>query len=632
MKTLRKKMAELAQVATTENSIGEEKKKKKKGITHGIKKVFKNVTSPHPRPHSPVLPVKEELTAADIQKLIEGKKFWYASEGLVDLEHKIPVGTETEEKEKLEQLHDKLEIEVSQTIKDSLTIRDADLVKQAVQAIVVQEAEDDKCGNDLSTANKTRPKGWKKTWERAVKQSVEERLDKVLLESPMNESSSTLSQTSQLLGKAFKDDLISIATHYKACYPEEYDVCNTYAQHYHRILKSQIESIIQFELCNKDIHFLLCWVHNLYPNLILKHLNSVDESRLESLIPLHRIRQFENDFLPSEAESVGRHMNKALDLEVALWKDGKEPKKLGELYLSELHIDVIQCYDGGLKSAAEIKPELVERLAPLLAEELEKLLRRFKRLLGEFLEKNKTQASYQAICIANLNCCQHFREFVTHTDRKFTASRRQELMSIVKELEDAMYESMLQDLFIDLKSLFRRMSQGGNPFSYQTMKEIMKITGEFVSRFKTLCTPCHKDLILKIHFYLVKEHLTRILKKKVSQKNVQQLQTLANQIKENAALINDFFTFHGSEEEHLMAVLPKIAEIIRLQDLSAVQLEVATMVAAYPDIRNKQIEAILYIKGNLSRSETKSILKIADAVDRDPNKQKTKLFELIKSY
>ncbi|CAI9566833.1 unnamed protein product, partial [Staurois parvus] len=99
----------------------------------------------------------------------------------------------------------------------------------------------------------------------------------------------------------------------KACYPENFDVCNTYAQHYHRHIKTRTEEITQFELCEKDNYAVLCWVQNLYPNEILKNpklSGHTDDSRLECLLSHEAVRLLQNNFVRTERDSFSDHMNK----------------------------------------------------------------------------------------------------------------------------------------------------------------------------------------------------------------------------------------------------------------------------------------------------------------------------------
>ncbi|XP_077319844.1 tumor necrosis factor alpha-induced protein 2 [Lithobates pipiens] len=630
MKKIRIKMATVAPVQT-ENipEDGTNNRKKKKWYKKFIGKLI-----------PPIWPVQspgkeeKEITIEDVQKLIEEQHYAYASEGLIELEHKIVNGLEepTLHMKELEPLYEKLKAEVFRVIKNSITSTDQELLQEAIQAIVEQESEDSKCIPDLINEGSSRPKGWMQTWKECIRQTVEERIQDLPQGLPQENNLNgppTIIFPIITIGKLFKDDLIHLVTHLKACYPENFDVCNTYAQHYHQHIKIRTEEIAQFELCEKDNFAVLCWVQNLYPNEILKNpklADHIDDSRLEALLSLEVVRLLENNFLRNERDSYDEHMNKAINFEAELWKNEMEPKMLGPHYHSELQIDIIQCHVGSLRKAAEIRPELKDKLSAVLQINLYKILERYKKVFEEyifFMEKSKTQNFYRETCITHLNCCLGLRK-----EERLRQGSHQ-CIKLLLRLEDNIYDALLQDFFVDIKNNFKKMSQGSSPFSYQTMQNIIRIAETFMEPFHTLMDESYKVLSGKIHTFLVKEHLARILKRKVSYKSVQQMQTLATQIVENAELIDSFSVFYRSGEDWLKPALPKVAEIIRLQDLNAIQLEVATLVAAYPDIRNKQIEAILYMKGNLSRNEVKSILKTADMVERTVNDNQ-KLFESIK--
>nr|KAF6487998.1 TNF alpha induced protein 2 [Rousettus aegyptiacus] len=97
----------------------------------------------------------------------------------------------------------------------------------------------------------------------------------------------------------------------------------------------------------------------------------------------------------------------------------------------------------------------------------------------------------------------------------------------------------------------------------------------------------------------------------------------------NAALIQSFCTENGSSAAWLHQALPTLAEIIRLQDPSAIKIEVATYATCYPDFSKGHLSAILSIKGNLSNSDVKSIRSILD-VNMGVREPVKSLFSLIK--
>ncbi|XP_073494459.1 tumor necrosis factor alpha-induced protein 2-like [Phyllobates terribilis] len=633
MKNIKSRMAAVAQLATTENITGKKRNSadnghKKKGIFKGMIKAFTPRKSKEHHQET-----KKEPTVEDIEEQIDKKQLLDAAKNLIDLEDKILQDPLLQDKiEKVNALYGKLEKVVFQVVVDSVTQTNGDLLSQAVNVIVELEKEDAQHVPHRDYSNSPWPRGWRLKWEQCVENTVTDRFCD-LTNFLLDESTSSLSQNLATLGKILKQDLVQVVTHLKDHYPKDFDVCNIYAKNCYWYVVSQMELITGFQLADEDTYLLLCWVNNYYPNLILKDpvlIGHIDDSKLQDLLSPQVIRQLEATYVAYEIESVRSYMNRSLDVEMDRWKSEKEPDILGNCHHTELHIDIIQIYIGIIKKAGEINKEMVDKVSRFLPHEMGEFFKRYKSSVEEFLEKNKTHSFYKEIGVTNLNCCLHFRKFIDNKDTAFDVGMRQQMLSTILQCEDLTYDALFQELYRDLKAQFKRMSQGSNLCSYQIMQDIVKTAERFVSGFTTLCPPCYKDMIARIHLYLVKEYLIKLLKKKVRHNNALQLQTLAVQINENANLINDFCAAHKSEAEWLNHVISKIAEIIRLQDLSAIQLEVATMVEDYPDIGNKQIEYILYIKGNLSSKDIKSILKVANTVERRTS-SKPKLFELIKT-
>ncbi|KAE8586782.1 hypothetical protein XENTR_v10021764 [Xenopus tropicalis] len=619
-----------------QNGGGDQTVKKTHKIFHikAIKKYFYSKTptgDPNNQQNN-----HEDITAETIQRDIDQNLFCKASKDLIMLEQECYINTDDElhhdNIKQVESLYKVLEDMVFAVIKDSIKMDCENLLDQAVQAILEQEKENNRCISDIKANNPARPRKWKQKWISTVKESVDDRL-KELPKDETNNSSSSLSQSFTNLGKIFKKDLTHIVNHLKQHYPDDFDVCNSYAQHYHQAFLAHTSTITEFELGDKDTFFLLCWVHNIYPNDILKDpslAGHIDEARLKCLLPAQKIRDYESNYVSSEVLTVKSWINKSLDLEAQFWNVGKEPEKLDEAYHTELHIDVLQNFNGGVRRAMEISERLTNRLKPLLAAELVEFAKRYKSLFEEYLEKNKNQQYLWPIIIVNVNCCWNFRDFVTQNFNDAQLQRHKENMnSILLELEDLGYTVLLQNLFQDLKSHFKRISQGNGLCSYKVMSEIIEKVEKYMEPLTTLKKPCHQEMIGRVHFYVVTEYITRLMKKKVCLKNIDQLKTLANQIHENGKMIDDFFSSQDSPRIWLMPVISKIAEIIRLQDIGAIQIEVAALVEEYSDIGKKHLEGILYIKGNLSRQEVKSVVNILKYNGTKSNKNPP-LFSLIK--
>ncbi|XP_053553394.1 tumor necrosis factor alpha-induced protein 2-like isoform X2 [Bombina bombina] len=618
--------------STNENHINEqieEGSKHRSGVLKRIRKCVMRNLFPNDRATSPT---NKNITAETIEEKLLQKRYQDASKDLITLEHNICKLIDDKQREEkklqLEMLYEKLENEVFQVIKKSIT--QVDLMEQSIKAILEQEIEDsqyiENSGN--LTTNIGRPRKWRQKWKNVVKLSVQDRISQIP-ERPPGALKSSLSYTLGYLGRTCKNDLIYVVEALEQYYPDEFDVCNVYAQHYHQELKSIVEN---FEHEKKDIHLLLSWVFNIYPKKILNDaalVRHIDSTNLEPLLSQRKIREFEEYYLPYEVNSVRNWMNKSLDLEFELCNEDKEPVTLGEYYHSELQIDVIQIYNGGLKRAEEIRPELSKEISPLLAKELEAFLKRYKRVFEIYIKKNKSQQFFKAIVIANINCCRNFRDYINGKNIDLEAEMKQNMNLILQDFETLGNDILLKDLFLDLKEIFKKiMKRKSHRDHYESMIEIIKKTERHISPYNTLICPCYQNMMGKVHIHLVLEYVTRLLKKKVSIKNHNEQQNLATQICHTAALIEKFCS--ESNASWLNPLIHQLAEIISLKDVNAIQVEVAALANVYPDIEKKHIRALLHIKGDLSTEDVHTVLQILKTRNTENQHTNPSFFSLIK--
>ncbi|NXC43186.1 TNAP2 protein, partial [Penelope pileata] len=433
------------------------------------------------------------------------------------------------------------------------------------------------------------------------------------------------------VGKTMKEDLTVVANYIKQLYPPEFDVFSTYAKHYHHHFASQVKKAAESPLEDKDVYLLLSWVHNIYPKDMRKDrvlAEELEKVQLGSLLPSNLSKELENKYLESEEDAIKNLLSKCLEKEIQRWKEDKEPEKLNGHFQSELlAIIVIQSMYGSQKRAGDIRAALGEELSHRVSAELVAFLRSYKDAFEEFKEKSKKHRHYKPILIANINCCCNFRDY-TEKNMAEKDTNKERIFSILRDIETSSEDVLLQQLFAQLKPIYKKFTENKWESSNEIMNEIIKTTSKHISELRTLKDPFYHAIVEKIHIRLVKDYIVRLLKKKVSLKSPAQQQNLAQSISKNAADLEAFCTSNGSQATWLNAALPKLAEIIRLQDIGAIKIEVATLATTYPDIRKKHLEDFLHIKANLSRGELKSILGyLADSTA--PTPPSTPLFSSI---
>ncbi|KAF4800941.1 TNF alpha induced protein 2 [Turdus rufiventris] len=514
----------------------------------------------------------------------------------------------------IENVYEILKHKVFSTLKDSVLLAktNPDLLQQAVEALKEQEKEDQNymSENPPDQNIQFRPRKWKELWMTTVKESVEARM-KDTSRTPRTENLSAVGQNLLHMGKTMKEDLTVVAKYINKLYPPEFNVFSVYAEFYHNYFATQAKKDAESHLEDKDIYLLLSWVHNFYPKDMRKDhalAMELDKVKLGSLLPSSLSKELENKYLDSEEVTVKNSLSRCLDKEIQRWKEDKEPEKLNGHFQSELlGIFVIQSIYSSQNRAEDISKALGEELSHRLLKELPAFLRSYRDAFEDFKEKGKKHRYYKPILIANINNCWNFREYT----EKYVAEKHEskaDILSTLADIENSGFDVLLQQLFAQLKPMYKKFTENKWDSSSEIMNEIIKTTSKHISDFQTLKDPFYHAIIQKIHARLVKEYIVRLLKRKVSLKTPAQQQTLAQHISKNAADLEAFCTSNGSQATWLNSALPKLAEIIRLQDLGAIKIEVATLAKTYPDIRKKHLEAFLHIKANLSRNELKSIL------------------------
>ncbi|XP_044520563.1 tumor necrosis factor alpha-induced protein 2 [Gracilinanus agilis] len=630
----------------------EEKKKKKKGIRKMLNVINKGIrrkshSSPsdevpemEAKPDTPP-PTVEELYSALEQGQLE------VAHHLVRLERELAQdGSGMNEEElirqqsKVEALYTLLKIAVLRVLRWPKETEPG-LLLQALNIILEQEQEDRRVAAEArepSALVTTRPRRWLKLWQEGVQDSVEARMTRPHSMTPDGprpegkEASSEAAQSFLHMGKTMKEDLLFVAERLQPLYPAEFNVFHTYAMCYHNYFSAHVSSMAQFELSKQDTSLLLLWVQNLYPNEIINNVKlsgRLQEIGLGSLLPPKQIRRLEVNYLSDETASVQELMNEGLKLEVKKWSEDKEPIYLEGYFHSELPIDIIQIISGLQIKAENITIDLGKQIKPLLMTKFSSFLKSYQQAFVDFLEKGKQQKHYRAIIMANINNCLAFRTHIEKVSQTLKKEPSSFIFHPLPEIEQGGFNILLQDLFLVLKPLFKRLTQTRWATHEETVAEIIRITSERLPEFKALRKRYQEDIMEAIHLYLVKEYIIRLSKKRLVLRTADLQLTLAGQISMDATNIQHFCSQNGSPATWLEPALPTLAEIIRLQDTSAIKLEVATFANRFPDFSKGHLGAILTIKGNLSHSEIKSIKNILDVSTLVTDSSKS-LFSLIK--
>lgn len=509
----------------------------------------------------------------------------------------------------------------------------AERLRLALAVLAEQEREDAQVAAEpapgAAALAPTRPRGWLQLWRRGVAEVAAERLGR----RPAAGSTDSRSEAESAflhMGRTMKEDLETVAERLKPVFPAEFGVVATYAQSYHEHFAAHLAALTEFELCERDTYMLLVWVQNFYPNDILsspKLAGELQELQLGSLLPPRQIQLLEATFLSNEVANMKELMARALEVESQRWAEDAAPQRLDGRCHSELAIDVLQIVSQGQTKAERITPDLGSQMKQILLAELTNFLQSYQASFNDFLEQGRQLRNYRANVMANINNCLSFR---TSMEQNWQIPRDppSHLLAPLNELKGRGFNALLQTLFLELKPLFKRLTQTRWAAAEEVLEAILGTMVGRLPEFLELHDCFREELMETVHLHLVKEYITRLCKRRLVLKTAEQQQQLAKHVLANAELIHGFCTQNGSPAAWLHHALPTLAEIIRLQDPSAIKIEVAMYATWYPDFSKGHLSAILAIKGNLASSEARSIRNILD-VNSGVQESSRSLFSLI---
>ncbi|KAJ8410389.1 hypothetical protein AAFF_G00203700, partial [Aldrovandia affinis] len=481
---------------------------------------------------------------------------------------------------------------------------EVEALRSAVSTIVQEEAQDGRW-REVEEAPVWRPQRCRHTHDNLLRKLVEQRMDGTEEDASAAEKLSTsLKREVCNMGKRAQADLLKVVREVRACYPAEFDVCNTYARLYHQAFSDRLAKIAKSELDFNDLVYLLCWVYNYYPHDILKHKElekNIDCEALGPLLPESVVRPLEEKYLSNKENQVKVWVSNALRKEEDSWRSGPLPELISDYYFSNIAIDVIQMIDGAMRETTAVFSN--ESRCQRIVCQLEIFLMSYKKSLEEFMKGKGV--NIKAVLKANLVSIEQFKEHIVKFGDLLPEEKKTRCRSLLEDMEDCAYRYFLDIMRADLKAQYKQLwtpawLTGGTCELEEQIKGHIQDCGDMKST-------CRKELVGRLHVQVMAEYVKRMMKGKVKLKDRELQETAVPQLREDNERLNVIFTEEGSGEKWLQEILPKIAEVLRLQDLGALQLEVITLALSYPDLTDRHISALLHLKTNLSNSDIKRI-------------------------
>ncbi|XP_077587374.1 tumor necrosis factor alpha-induced protein 2-like [Stigmatopora nigra] len=501
---------------------------------------------------------------------------------------------------------------------------DVDVLASAVAFVQQEEEQDRLWERRRGTFPPWRLSGWRKTHDDTLETMVEERLDALITPPatpPMGQSS--IQSEMYQAGQRLRRDLLIVSERVKACYPQHFCICQLYAASYHHGISLKMRRLADFGLDDRDCTFLLRWVNDFYPRLLADPQLEINREALEALLPEELLSPLEEQYLSRQQRELSKYVACVLDEARAAWNKGEEPPVEDGYFVSPIAYDIIQMINGMVSAAETVMGDL--RKAQPLTCELQNFLQRFQTLQDDVIKCNKVNSV--AFVKASLGCVADFRNFVKIRQRLFPEEVLQSSLSILTHMKGSAHEYLLAPVRKNLKPHYRKLfSQDW--LRKPPLKKLHSCLDQEILGLRGTPQSSCQELISQLHQEVSLEYVRRLLEGDLRFKDKQQQQKAATKVEDDAHSLHCFFSTRGSEEMWLEEVFSMMAEVLKLQDLPAIQCQVASLASAFPDICEKHVSALLKLKGNLSKEERNSAKAVLSEIPNNSAQSRT-FFSLV---
>ncbi|XP_047466534.1 tumor necrosis factor alpha-induced protein 2-like [Mugil cephalus] len=525
-----------------------------------------------------------------------------------------------EEEQKLAADYEALEKLVMETVVETLSIslQEVDDINESVSAhasaltsavkVIMQEEEQDQMWKtSCQTVPSWRPCNWRKTHDSKLQDLVEERMNSSQTPTANQAEQSSIQTDVQNMGRQLKEDLLLVVKLVKSCYPPEMDICNFYAKLYHQVFSTRLRTIAESRLDDKDCTFLLRYVNECYPSIFQdpELASEINVESLGKLLPQELLVPLEKQYLDNQEAELKTLMERIVDNAVEEWKKGEEPKREDGCYVSHVAYDIIQFINDMVKAAKVIVGDLHK--AQEITRPVSDSMQRYKVFQEDIIKQNKPNST--VFIKANLSWIKDFRYVLDKKSHLFQEEVQRSCLDVITNMKQSAHMYLLSPVHKNLKTQYQKLGTkdwlNNNEFDKLLLsieKELQELQGPNQS--------CYQELIGQLHQEVTEEYVRRLLKGKVKLKDKEQQQDAYDTLIDDAESLHNLFKKMGSQNDWLKEILTKIAEVLRLQDIPAIQMEIAELRTAHPDHSEEHIAALLKLK-NLKNQDRENITETA---------------------
>ncbi|XP_061775979.1 exocyst complex component 3-like protein isoform X1 [Nerophis ophidion] len=476
-----------------------------------------------------------------------------------------------------------------------------------------------------------RPRRWRARFFQVLEEAVSARFHSV---SYLHTRGPGLAGHLSALQHTIMADLATVRHLLENCVPPHYCLTRAYLRASHHCLHAHLTQVCSWDLESGEIFAVLNWVLHVYNSpQMLSHpdvLNVLKGGELGLLISTEGLEQLQNKYVQSVRKSVSAWMQKALQVELQDWQRDQEPDTDHEgFYTTSLPTIIIQMLEENARVAFIIGQSLRDQTIQMGLYEMENLLNRFREALVEFGKRHRSGPSnsnnhfYLHYLLASISNCIVLKKGTESLQQQqssrelgqFTRTPSNPLAALERTVRRAC-RMVIDQLLLDLKPFLtglvtRHWMVHGDP-----VPKLCRILERHLELYSRVRAPCRQRLQEEAQWLMVVEYVKALMQKRLLCRSADERRKFAQQMVKDdqqfRQLFNGLESDGSAPEVNPMAVLPVLADIIRLKDPSMLPLVVSGLASTYPDISEEQVSVLLDIRGDISRDIRGSVLDLLE--------------------
>ncbi|KAI4571365.1 hypothetical protein MJG53_013471 [Ovis ammon polii x Ovis aries] len=479
----------------------------------------------------------------------------------------------------------------------------AGAVAQLGQVLVQEEAADGRRGPEAARKLRAR-------WAEAVARAARERLEAAAPGAP----GGLAGQLEALRGRLL-EDMGVVRGRLAPSYPAGLGAFGIYLRGYHGALAEWIGAAARRRLPLADRYALLHWHNQVYPREVLGLVDMValENGELGPLLSPGTLRGLEDECVTDVKAQTRAALLRVLQEDGEHWGSTED-------WSSNLAQDVCELLEEHTERAPRISQEFGERMAHCCLGGLAEFLQSFQQRVERFHENPGVRElppdTYISRTISLVNCGPPLRALAERLARvgpPESEPAREAAASALDRVIRLCHRILTDLLFQELQPHFSKLMRRKWLNSSEALDGIVGTLGAKALALRRMQDEPYQALVAELHRRALVEYVRPLFRGRLRCGSARTRSRVAGRLREDAAQLERLFRRLESQASWLDAVVPRLAEVLRLEDTPSIQMEVGVLVRDYPDIRQKHVATLLDIRGLRHTAARQEIL----AVTRD---------------